>query len=83
LARWVNGIEAAHQGVILPKKTIVCGHFHCSYGWSRIRQERKEFPSKSRDDWAKSFEIYEDRGIVALDACTAFSGFVNCYVIER
>jgi serine/threonine protein phosphatase 1 len=82
-ARWINGIEAAHQGVILPKKTIVCGHFHCSYGWSKVKMERKEFPSKSRDDWAKSFEIYEDRGIVALDACTAFSGFVNCYVIER
>lgn len=82
-ARWVNGIEAAHQGVILPNKTIVCGHFHCSYGWSRIKQERKEFPSKCRMNWEKSFEIYENRGIIALDACTVFSGFVNCYVIER
>lgn len=81
-ARWINGIEAAYRGVILPNKTIVCGHFHCSYGWSKVKLERKEFPSKSRSDWAKSFEIYTNDGIVAIDACTAFTGFVNCYTIE-
>jgi serine/threonine protein phosphatase 1 len=81
-ARWINGIEAAYRGIILPGKTIVCGHFHCSYGWSKVKMERKEFPSKSRSDWAKSFEIYTNDGIVAIDACTAFTGFVNCYTIE-
>ena len=81
-ARWINGIEAAYRGVILPGKTIVCGHFHCSYGWSKVKMERKEFPSKSRSDWAKSFEIYTNDGIIALDACTAFSGFVNCWTLE-
>lgn len=81
-ARWINGIEAAYRGVILPGKTIVCGHYHCSYGWGKIKMERKEFPSKSRSDWAKSFETYTNDGIVAIDACTAFSGFVNCYVLE-
>lgn len=81
-ARWINGIEAAHRGVIVPGKTIVCGHYHCSYGWSHVKMERKEFPSKSRDDWAKSFEIYTNDGIIALDACTAFTGFVNCWTLE-
>lgn len=81
-ARWINGIEAAYRGAILPDKTIVCGHFHCSYGWGKIKMERKEFPSKARDDWAKSFEIYTNDGIVAIDACTAFTGFVNCYTLE-
>lgn len=33
-ARWINGMEAAHSGVIEPNKTIVCGHWHCSFGHS-------------------------------------------------
>ena len=81
-ARWTNGIEAAFRGAIIPDKTVVCGHFHCSYGWSKVKMERKEFPSKSRSDWAKSFEIYTNDGIIALDACTAFSGFTNCWTLE-
>ena len=34
-ARWINGMEAAHAGIIEPTKTIVCGHWHCSFGHSR------------------------------------------------
>lgn len=81
-ARWVNGMEAWRQGIRLPDKTIYCGHYHCSYGWAHIDQARKEFPSPNRKDWLKSFEIWRKDGIVALDACTAFTGLINCDVIE-
>ena len=81
-ARWYNGISAWHKGARVPGKTIVCGHWHCSWGWSHLRLERKEFPKKNLVDWQKSFEPFVDDGIVAIDACTAYSGICNCFVIE-
>lgn len=82
-ARWYNGMSAWSKGAKLPGKTIVCGHWHASWGHSHLHLDRKEFPQKNREDWQKSFEIFKDEGIVAIDACTAYSGFCNCYVIER
>lgn len=81
-ARWTNGMEAWHQGVREPERTIICGHWHCSYGWSWLRQERQEFPNKGKKDWKKSFEPFIDDGICAIDACTAYSGIVNVIVLE-
>lgn len=83
-ARWLNGMDMWRN----PKnrvegKTIICGHYHCSWGWSHIRQERKEWPKKNRKDWEKSFEPFIDEGIIAIDACTAYTGKVNCIVIEK
>lgn len=82
-ARWYNGMSAWSKGAKLPGKTIVCGHWHASWGHSHLHLDRKEFPQKNSQDWQKSFEIFKDEGIVAIDACTAYSGFCNCYVIER
>lgn len=81
-ARWLNGMAAWHKGARIPGKTIVCGHYHTSWGHSHLRQDRKEFPQKNQKDWRKSFEPFIDEGIIAIDACTAYSGFCNCYVIE-
>ena len=81
-ARWINGMEAWKKGMSIPNKTIVCGHWNCSYGWSHIRQERKEFPPQNHTNWEKSFEPFIDDGIIAIDACTAYSGIVNCVVLE-
>lgn len=80
-ACWVNGMEAWKYGAVVPNKTIVCGHWHCSYGWSHIRQERKEFPDKNKKNWQQSFEVFIDEGIIALDACTAYSGLCNVAVL--
>lgn len=82
-ARWLNGMDMWRN----PKnriegKTIVCGHWHCSWGWSHIRQERKEWPYKNRKDWMLSFEPFADNGIIAIDACTAYTEKVNVLVIE-
>ena len=83
-ARWENGMEMwKYPANRIAGKTIIVGHFHCSWGWSHIRQERKEFPQKSRKDWKKSFEPFMDDGIIAIDACTAYTGLCNVIVIEE
>ena len=81
-ARWYNGMDAWNQGAHPKDKTVICGHWHCSWGWSNIDQKRKEFPPKNHIDWEKSFEPYVKEGIFAIDACTAYSGIVNVLVLE-
>lgn len=75
-ARWINGMEAAHHGILEPGKTIVCGHWHCSFGHSRYEKDGGEF------DNSPNFDPYYGEGIIALDACTVVSKKVNCIVIE-
>lgn len=81
-ARWENGIYDWHHGWKLDGKTIVCGHWHCSWGWSYLRNKYKEFPQKNAKNFSKSFEPFIDDGIIALDACTAYSGICNVYCIK-
>jgi serine/threonine protein phosphatase 1 len=75
-ARWINGMEAAHASIIEPGKTVVCGHWHCSFGHAHYERDGSEFGSDA------NFTPYRADGIIALDACTARSGKVNCIVIE-
>lgn len=75
-ARWTNGMEAAHQGITVPGKTIVCGHWNCSFGHARYEQDGGEFDNNP------NFDPYYGNGIIALDACTAFSKQVNCIIIN-
>lgn len=82
-ARWMNGMDAWKNGVKEANKTIICGHWHCSYGWSHIMQERPEFPEKNRKNWERSFEPFIADGIIAIDACTAYTGICNCIVLEE
>ena len=82
-ARWENGMRMWHNPHCrVPGKTVVCGHYHCSWGHSHLRQTHKEFPNKSLKNWKESFEPFIDKGIVAIDACTAYSGICNCWVLE-
>jgi len=70
-ARWYNGMRCAvEMGITEPGKTIVCGHFHTSFG----HQKYEDKP----DDYSPFYA----EGIIALDGCTAASGVVNCIVIE-
>lgn len=82
-ARWINGMKAWDQGCIIPDKTIICGHYHCSWGWSHLDRKYKEFPPKGMRGWENSFQPYIKSGIMAIDACTAYSGIVNCVVLEE
>lgn len=82
-ARWSNGMEMwKNPKNRIEGKTVMVGHWHCSWGWSHIRQERKEWPQKNRKDWQKSFEPFVDDGIVAIDACCAYSGKINVVILE-
>jgi calcineurin-like phosphoesterase family protein len=83
-ARWDNGMEMwRYHRCRVDGKTVICGHWHCSWGWSHIKQERKEFPATNRKDWQKSFEPFVEDGIMAIDACTAYSKICNVVVIEN
>lgn len=76
-ARWRNGMLAAATGDIVKDKTIVSGHWHCSWGHAT-------FDEDSPPEWGSDavFTPYYSKGIIAIDACTAYSGFVNCLVLE-
>lgn len=73
-ARWFNGMDAAQTAD--ENKTIVCGHWHTSYGHGKYEHKGTEFGEDA------DFSPYYGPGIIAIDACTAFSGKVNCLVIE-
>lgn len=76
-ARWLNGMEIANtHKPTESNKTIVCGHYHASYGHSRIE--------KTCSEWGKDadFTPYYGNGVIGIDGCTAYTGVVNCIVIE-
>ena len=75
-ARWINGMAAAHAGITETGKTIVCGHWHCSFGHAKYEGKGGEFDNNP------DFSPYCAKGILAIDACTAVSGKVNCIVID-
>ena len=75
-ARWINGMAAWQQGVKEAGKTIVCGHYHCSYGHTKIENKGSEFGDDA------DFSPFVADGILAIDACTAISHKVNCIVVE-
>ncbi len=63
-------------------KTIVCGHWHCSWGNHYLNSTIEEFP-KDKKDFDKSFKSYKNKGIIAIDACTVYSHKVNVLVIDE
>jgi serine/threonine protein phosphatase 1 len=76
-ARWLNGMQCAcAYNIIEPNKTIVCGHWHTSYGHHWYGDAKREFGE------GEDFSPFYAKGIIALDGCTARSGKVNCIVIE-
>jgi serine/threonine protein phosphatase 1 len=82
-ARWGNPFQMWEDDLTLKDKCIVFGHWHTSWFWSHIKQERKEWPPKNRSDWYKSFEPVILDNIIGLDSCVAYSGFINCIVFDE
>jgi len=80
-ATWINGMEAWSNGLRLEGKTIFCGHIHTSWGHARLHNNGVEYPDESKGLYG-CFDAFIDEGIVALDACTAYSGKVNVYCFE-
>lgn len=86
-ARWLNGMEEWAKGNRFMDKTIVCGHWHTSWGHAYLHDNGVEFQEAYyRDEQdpnrIEHFEPFIDEGIIALDACTAYSGNMNCVVLE-
>ena len=57
-------------------KTVICCHWHTSFGHSTCDHSGSQFCPDA------NFRPFYGTGIIALDACTAVSGFVNCIVVE-
>ena len=77
-ARWFNGMDSWADGVREPGKTIFCGHWHTA--WGRAYIDRACSPRTINPE---DFLPWVKKGIVALDACTALTGFINCYVLTE
>ncbi len=76
-SRWENGMSLAIEcGVIIPDKTIVCGHWHTSFGHRLVGRIKNEFGTD------EDFSPFYADGIIALDACTSHSKKINCIVID-
>jgi hypothetical protein len=76
-ARWINGMYAAYMHDVLEYgKTIVCGHWHASYGHSRLKHICSEHGPDA------IYDPYYDNGIIAIDTCTARTKRINCLVID-
>jgi len=73
-ARWYNGMDAVQTAD--EEKTIVCGHWHCSYGHAKYEHKGSEFGPDA------DFTPYFGPGVIALDACTAYSKRCNVIVLE-
>lgn len=77
-ARWYNGMYAHSLGVKEEGKTIICGHWHAA--WGHLYLEHDDNEEINEEDITD--EPYYAEGIIAIDACTARSGKVNCIVLE-
>lgn len=78
-AVWQDPFKMAIKGMNKTGKVIVFGHWHCSAGWYYDDwKNRREFGENS------CFEPYYNgkQGIIAIDACTAYTNKVNVIVIE-
>lgn len=85
-ARWLNGMEMWSKGIREEEKTIYCGHWHCSWGHAKLHHYGSEFPNKystNPDHQVAHFSPFVDDGIVAFDACTAFSHKLNVISFEE
>ncbi len=76
-ARWSNGMQmAVEHKITVPNKTVVCGHYHTSYGHARYEKICTEFGEDA------DLTPFYSEGIIAIDGCVAHSGTVNCIVID-
>lgn len=76
-SRWENGMSLAiEHGVKLPDKTIVCGHWHTSFGHRITGKIKSEFGND------EDFSPFYADGIIALDSCVSHSKKINCIVID-
>ena len=82
-AGWYNGMDCWNQGIRIDGKTILCGHYHSSWGHCYLHNQGVDFPKEEQDldNWITTEFI--DDGIICLDACTVLSNKVNCVKLYK
>ena len=75
-AMWLNGMKMAMDGFTI-EKCIVVGHYHTSWGHAIQDKTFNEF-----DEGADFSPFYYEDKLIAIDACTAYTGKVNVLVLE-
>lgn len=74
---WTNGISMVlDNNIRVPDKTLVCGHYHCSYGYLKTGKAFHDFGSTA------IWEPFKTDGLIAIDRCTAYTQEMNILVIE-
>lgn len=82
-ARWVNPFLMWKNKLYPQDKCIVFGHYHCSYGNSRIDMNCKEWPQLNQpDQMEKAFKPWIKENAIGIDACCTYSGRINCIVFD-
>lgn len=83
-ARWLNGMQLAHEGIVEEPKTIVCGHFHTTWGKARYHRPTGDLKGNGYYEFGDGadFSPYYDKGIIAIDGCTVYSNRVNIIVVD-
>lgn len=86
-ATWTNGFQAWYinqtETPNIESKTVVCGHWHTAYAHAKFHHQGKDLSECQGDYKQCCFDIFQDQGIIGLDACTAISHQVNVLVIEE
>ena len=83
-ARWGNPFLMWKNKLYPEGKCIVFGHFHVSYGHSRIDMKCKEWPQLNQlEQMEKAFEPWIKDNVIGIDACCAYSGKINCLVFDK
>lgn len=75
-ATWLNGMAQWNEKIVESGKTILCGHWHTSWGHSLLHNEGSEYGENA------IFKPFMDWGIIAIDGCIAYSGICNCVVFD-
>lgn len=77
-AIWANPTECYARGLVPEGKTLVIGHWHASAFHARFEPERGLTELYIPCD----FSAYVDKGIVAIDACTAYTRQCNVAIFS-
>lgn len=76
-AAWLNGMDMWARGIRVPDKTVVCGHWHASWGHEHLHHLDPKL-----HDYKTMNSAFKDEGIIALDSTVARYKFLNVEVIE-
>lgn len=74
-AMWLNSYDMVDQGLDI-EKCVVAGHWNASYGRYKTMGKPEFSP------YTDFSPFYYDDKLIMIDACTAYSGKVNCLVLE-